>query len=298
MNTDVLVTIREIFPSMSVAERRVGSAILNNPALVVASTITELAALCGTSQATVARFCAAIGFSGYRELRVEVAAATSREQARLDHFHIDDGEIDREDTALGVAKKIAYQESQAIQQTASGLDFEVLDLVVATLHSATHIDIYGSASSALTGSDLQQKLHRIGLPAHCWSDPHLALPSAALLRPGAVAIGISHSGATRETFQALELAKGTGATTIAITNYPESPLAEQATFVLATRARESRYRSGAMSSRIAQLALVDILFVRVAQGRLDEVSESLRVTYEAVQSRRIGDERRSTSTSK
>jgi DNA-binding MurR/RpiR family transcriptional regulator len=292
MSTDVLVTIRESLPSLSVAEHRVGSAIIERPSIVVESTITELAAACMTSQATVARFCRTIGFSGYRELRVEVAAATSRERERLDRFEVNDGEIDPSDTAAEVAAKVAFQEAQAIEQTALGLNLDVLDSVVDTLRNAQRIDIYGVASSALTGQDLQLKLHRIGLNAHVWSDVHLALTSVALGARGSVTLGISHSGATVETYQVLELAKSTGATTIAITNYPDSPLTDVADFVLATRARESTYRSGAMSSRIAQLALVDILFVRTAQGMYEQMSESLRLTFDAVQSHRLPQERR------
>ena len=45
--------------------------------------------------------------------------------------------------------------------------------------------------------------------------------------------------------------------------------------------------SGAMSSRIAQLALVDLLFIRVAQRRYDAAAQSLRVTYESIQDHRI-----------
>jgi len=107
-----------------------------------------------------------------------------------------------------------------------------------------------------------------------------------------VAIGISHSGLTTETIHALTVAGEAGAMTVAITNSPESPIADAADSVLTTQARESTYRIGAMSSRIAQLALVDFLFVRVAQRRHAEVAAPLRRTYEVTASHRIPAKRR------
>ncbi len=286
MAPNVLLTLRQALPGLSAAGTRVAKAVIGNPALVIDLTITELAAICDTSPATVARFCQRLGLSGYREFRVAVAAATSREQAERDRFEVDDGEINPADRAEDVVAKIAYQEVLAIEQTAKSLDLVTLDRVVDAIAASGRIDIYGFGSSGLTAQDLQQKLYRIGLAATCFSDMHLALVSAALQKPGGVAIGVSHSGLTIETRNALAIARKAGATTVGITNFPESPLAEHCDFVLTTQARENRYRSGAMSSRIAQLALVDFLFVRVAQLMYDEMTESLRLTYEAVQARR------------
>ena len=286
MAHNVLLTLRQALPGLSAAETRVARAVIDNPALVIDLTITKLADVCDTSPATVARFCQRLGFSGYREFRIAVAGATSREQAQLDRFEVVDGEINRADRAEDVVAKIAYQEVLAIEQTAKSLDLVTLDRVVEAIVASGRIDIYGFGSSGLTGQDLQQKLYRIGLAATCFPDMHVALASAALQKPGGVAIGFSHSGLTIETGNALEIARKAGATTVGITNFPDSPLVENCDFVLTTQARENRYRSGAMSSRIAQLALVDILFVRVAQSMYDEMTESLRLTYEAVQGHR------------
>ena len=292
VNSDVLEVMRERLPSLSTAEQRVATAILQSPSLVLDNTITELAEVCETSPATVARLCQRLGFSGYRELRVKVAAATSREQAELDRFQLSDSEIDPAESLSEVAAKIAYQETRAINDTTQSLDFDTLEKVVAVMTQAPLIDIYGFSTSGLTGLDLQQKLRRIGLSVNCWTDVHLALPSAAVLHPGSVAIAISHSGVTLEAIQAIETAHAAGATTVVITNYPNSPLADRADFVLATRARENRFRSGAMSSRIAQLALVDVLFVRIAQDRYEQTAQSLRLTYESIQSHRVPYERK------
>jgi len=287
MTTDVLLALRQRIPTLSKAERRIAERILENPSIVIEGTIKELAVYCGSSQASVARLCQSVGFSGYRDFRMALASAVSREQADRDHFQVADADIDPVDSALDVVTKVAYQEARAIEETARALDLVALDRVVDAIRAAPRIDIFGVASSGLTGQDLHQKLHRIGFTSYCWTDTHLALTSVALSRPGCVAIGISHSGLSVETYHSLEVAKAAGATTVAITNFPESPLGTLADLVLATSARETRYRSGAMASRIAQMALVDFLVVRLLQGNYEAADESLRLTYDAVQAHRL-----------
>ena len=289
---DVLSTVRQSLPRLSSSEARVAQAIIADPSIVVDLTITDLARRCGTSLSTVARFCQTLGFTGYREFRMEVASAISREAAERGRFGLADSDISPDDSAAEVVAKIAFHEVLAIEQTAQELDVDVLDRVVDAIVAAGHVDLYGFGASGLTAQDLQQKLSRIGISASCSVDVHLALVSAALRKTGDVAIGVSHSGLTTETIQALTVAREAGATTVALTNSPDSPVTEVADAVLTTQARESTYRMGAMSSRIAQLALVDFLFVRVAQRRHEEVAAPLRRTFEVTATHKVDGRRR------
>ena len=286
--TDVFITLRQRLPTLSKAERRVAEAVIDHPALVIESTITQLAAACETSPASVARMCRAAGFAGYKEFRITVAAAHSREEAARELFKVADAEISPTDSIADLVAKVAYQEARAIEETAREIDVDALDAVVSAIRRAPRIDIFGAGSSGLTAQDLQLKLHRIGIPGFCWSDAHLALTSAAITTPGSVAIGISHTGTTLETNQLIGLAHERGAVTVAITNHPDSPLGLAADHVLTTSARESGFRTGAMSSRLAQMAIVDFLVVRLVQQDFAAASESLHSTYRAVQNHRIG----------
>ena len=148
--------------------------------------------------------------------------------------------------------------------------------------------MYGVGASGIVALDLQQKLHRIGRVAFAWPDPHMALTSAALLTQGDVAVAISHSGATQDTVDALALADRNGATTVAVTNFPRSPLAELGDHVLTTAARETTFRSGATASRLAQLTVVDCVFVGVAQRTYETSQRALELTHDAVLDRRVG----------
>lgn len=105
--------------------------------------------------------------------------------------------------------------------------------------------------------------------------------------PHDVALGISHTGVTRDTIDALAEALAHGATTIALTNFAQSPIARVANHMLTTAARETTFRYGAMASRLAQLTVVDCLFVGAAQRTYADTLAALEATREAVRARRV-----------
>jgi DNA-binding MurR/RpiR family transcriptional regulator len=284
---DALVRIRGIVPSLQPAAQRVASVVLSDPAAASQLSIGALAQSAQTSVATVMRFCRAAGFGNYPQLRLALAGAAARADALDEHRRPGGGDIDVDDTLRQLVDKIAYNEARALEDTAAHLDLDSLAEAVAALGRARRIDIFGVGASGFVALDLHQKLHRIGKLAFAWTDPHSALTAAALLRDTDAAVAISHSGTTTDTVEPLRLARERGARTIALTNFAGSALAGAAELVLTTSVREPPFRSGATSSRIAQLAVVDFLFVGVAQQSYDEASEALSNTYQAIHNRRV-----------
>lgn len=280
----LLTHILSLLPSLAPAEQRVAQAAAADPASVAAMTISELAALCRTSETTVVRFCRAIGLAGYPDLRIALAAAAGNAGNGQSWTGVG-SEIGEFDPLADVVRKIGYADASAVQETIRQLDLVVLEQVVTVLVSAPRVDLYGVGASGFVALDLQQKLLRIGRVVHAWPDPHSALTSAALLGPGDAAIGISHTGSTQDTIDCLAEAGSAGATTVAVTNFPRSKIARLAEHVLTTAARETTFRSGAMASRIAALTLVDCLFVAVAQRNYAQTVRALERTYDAVRSR-------------
>ncbi|WP_232664570.1 MurR/RpiR family transcriptional regulator [Pseudonocardia sp. TRM90224] len=280
-----LVRIRAALPSMRPAQRRVAEAVLSDPEGVAQLSISRLAEHCETSVATVMRFCRSAGFDGYPELRFALASETGRAAGAADGVPVSP-DIDRDASLADIVATIASNDAAAIKDTAATLDLVALAAAVDAVATARRIDVYGIGASGFVGQDLQQKLNRIGLLAFAWPDPHAAITSAALLEPDCVAIAISHTGTTTDTVDALRAAGRSGARTVAITNFEPSPLTRHADLVLTTAARETTFRSGAMASRIAQLAVIDCLFVGVAQRSYDRTMSALSRTYQAVQSRR------------
>jgi DNA-binding MurR/RpiR family transcriptional regulator len=281
----VLIRVRGALPSLRPAEQRVARAVLADPAAVSESSITRLARQCQTSETTVLRFCRAINLAGYPELRIALARAAQWEETDKRAGAPVNGTINQGDSLSDLVAKITHADCRAIDETGAAVDLRTLAAAVDSVATARRIDIYGVGASALVAHDLHQKLHRIGLTSFSWADPHLALASAALLTEKDVAIGISHTGSTVDVIDALRVARENGATTVAVTNFIKAPIAAQAELVLTTAARETTFRSGAMSSRIAQLALVDCLFAAVAQRSYADAITDLETTYAAIQSR-------------
>lgn len=274
----VLATLRGLLPNLSPSEARVAQEAIENPAATAAATIGELARRCETSETTVIRLCRSIGFSGYPEFRLSLAGAAA---ASADEEYLS-GDILPDDSTQQVVRKVTGADSQAITETAKHVSLDALEQVVLAIGSASRIDLFGAGASAFVAADFQYKLHRIGLISHCFADPHSAISSAALLGSGDVAIGLSHTGSTKDTLRYLDQARDSGATTVAITNHPRAPIARRADITVTTAARETTFRSGAMASRIAQLTLVDVLFVLVAQQRVESAKDALQRTFEAV----------------
>jgi DNA-binding MurR/RpiR family transcriptional regulator len=281
----ILIRVRGAMPSLRPAEQRVAEAVLSDPGGISESSITTVARRCQTSETTVLRFCRAIGLAGYPELRIALARAAQWEETDQSSGAPSTGQISPTDSLNDVVAKITHADARSIEDTGAAIDLEVLQSAVTAVATAGRVDIYGVGASGMVCADLHQKLHRLGLVSFYWPDAHLSLSSAAMLTPSDVAIAVSHTGSTIETIEPLRIARMHGATTIAITNFGSAPIAAEADLVLVTAARETTFRSGAMSSRIAQLALVDCLFAGVAQRSYDQAIQSLDSSYAVLQPR-------------
>ena len=281
----VLVRIRATLPTLRPSERRIGEALLLDPGAIAEESIADLAKRCGTSTTTVIRFYKRIGYERFRDLRLDLAREVTRE--RLAHPDLPDAsaDIDRDDSLKDIIHKVTASETLSIADTANILNVDELARAVTAVLNARRIDIYGVGAGSFVGLDLQQKLNRIGRTALNWPDTHAAWTAAATLDADCVAIAVSHSGRTHETTEFLSLAQAVGATTVAITNFPGSPIAEIADISLFTAARETTFRSGALGSRIAQLMVVDCLFIAVAQHSYEASMTALRKTYTAIHGR-------------
>ncbi|MBN6057330.1 MurR/RpiR family transcriptional regulator [Nonomuraea sp. RK-328] len=276
--------VRAVLPSLTPAARAIARIILDDPELVVRSTITEFSAVSGTSEATIVRTARVLGYSGYSQLRFALAAAVAvaKEPERLVP-----GDLGPEDPLTDVIAKVARAESEALADTAAQLDPGQLGEVVTAIAAARRVDVYGVGASGLVAADMSQKLLRIGLSSHPFADAHLALTSAALLREGDVAVAISCSGETPDVLVPARTAAEAGALVVGITNNPRSTLAGLAHHTMVSAGRETAFRPGALASRISQLLIVDCVFVGLAQRTYDTADAAIRATREATERYRL-----------
>ncbi|WP_203662368.1 MurR/RpiR family transcriptional regulator [Actinocatenispora rupis] len=276
---DVLVALRRIAPDLPGALRRVADEVLADPPGVVRGTIVELADRSGTSASTVTRLAQYLGFAGYPALRVAVAASASVGGAW-------DERIRREftaDTELAeVARGLAAAQARAVRETLAALDLSALDAAAAAVAGARRVDVFGVSGSAIMAAELRMRLHGIGVPAWVSADVHEGLTAAALQTTGDVTVGISHRGGTRETLDVLRRAHERGATTVAVTGFPDAPIGRLADHVLTTVSQQTTFRDGPLAARHSELTVVEMLYVAVAQRTYDRTVRTMRATADAV----------------
>ena len=258
---------------------------LADPAGVSERSITALARLCRTSETTVLRFCRALGLAGYPELRIALARAAQGEETDRASRVTPDSPISATDSMAEMVAKIAYADQRSVADTGAAVDVAALQAAVDALVGARRVDVYGVGASALVSQELSSRLHRLGLASSAWADPYAALASAAGLAGGDVVIGISHTGTTIDVLDALRVARARGATTIGITNFDRAPIVGHSDVVLTTAARETTFRTGAMSSRVSQLVLVDCLFTGVAMRSYDRSLSALESAHAVLRTR-------------
>jgi RpiR family transcriptional regulator, repressor of rpiB and als operon len=272
--------IRMRLPSLTPLEGKVAADIMARKDITDAMPLRAIAEGSGVSDAMVVKVAKKLGFAGFREFR----------QGLVDYYGSDTAalysEISADDTAGEIVQKVFRTAMQALEETFAILDLQAFERAADYLHRAKQRDFYGLGGSAQIARDVSHKFLRIGLRSSVFDDAHMMMMSAALLGPDDVAIAFSHSGSTTAVLDAVELARKNGARTIAVTNYPDSPVARMVDVVLCSTAQNSPLLGENATARIAQLNLLDALFVATAQHDRKAADLNLSRTMRAVQSKR------------
>lgn len=262
------------------SERKVARYVLESPDQVIYHSISELAENAGTSEPTVLRFCRALGFKGYQDLKIQLAQDIVPE---VKNIHED---VELEDDAATLIRKVFTANINAVNNSLDFLRPEMVDRAIQALAKAKQIEFFGLGGSAAVAMDAYHKFFKLGIPCAWYSDTHMQAMSASLMTPYSVLIAISHSGSTKDVVEGLKIAKESGATTIAIVGHRKSPVANIADIPLCVHARETSYKPEPMSSRIAHLCVVDVLAVGVELKRTQDFVASLQKTRKALVNKR------------
>lgn len=287
--SNILKAIAEQMGRMNRKEQEIARFISEHPHRVVGMGITELAALANASTATISRFCKTFHFTGYTDLKMKLAAELAQLPAADSYQDIVAG-----NPLESIVSAIEANHLRSISDTTRLLDLKQLEAALKGLQAAKRIDLYGVATSGIVAQDFYQKLVRIGKNAQAFSDPHLQITSASSLSPGDVAFAISYSGETPETIDALSCAKENGALAVSLTKYGSNTLAGLADIPLFASSLEEGMRRGDMASRIAQLHVIDILFMGLVSGQFEEFVPRLEQSYQMVSKYRKGKGRSAT----
>ncbi len=275
-----LLRIKSASESFKPAEKAVADFVLANPEHVMQMSVSEAARDIGVGESTVIRFCRSLGYKGYQEFKLRLA------QDLVEPVEFIHENITFDDTTADLSQKVFQTNIQAVANTMKALDPHMVEVAAKNLADAGRVDIYGVGYSSFTALDAKLKLVRLGVVADAYGDAHLQAMAAASLRQGDVAIGISHSGSTKDVVDALTAARKSGASTISITNFSPSPITRASDVVLLTASPESPLGGEVLTSRIAQLCVLDVLSVALAVTLGDGCLDLIRKTSEAVKKKR------------
>jgi DNA-binding MurR/RpiR family transcriptional regulator len=253
-NMGILLAIKQMLPSLPVQERKVADYVLSHPYEAVGRSITGLACVSGVGNTTVSRLCRRLGMDGYRQFKIELAKETGSPE-NLIYTGIKPGE-----TLTNVAQRIFATNIQALRDTRKVLDMGALEQVVAAILHARRVDIYSTGGAGIAARELHFKCMQLGINANAFLDSQMQVMSAASLTREDVGFGISHSGMQRHVAEALRLAGSAGATTVALTSFSATPVAEAADIVLYTASLAADVAYDSPSVRNAQLAVVDVVY--------------------------------------
>ena len=190
--------------------------------------------------------------------------------------------IDSDDDAGAILDKVFSANVKTLHDTAEKIDRHVLRTAVDLLDKAHVIYIYAIGTSAGIAQEFQYRLMQIGKTALCINDVPTMKVSSLNIKEGDVAVGISHSGRTIATIEALQLAKERGADTLCITSYPGSKITENSDYSIEIYSDEIDYPVEAISSRIAHLSVIDALTIAVSAKSYETAQERAKITHSLV----------------
>lgn len=272
--------IRMMMPLLTPLEAKVVDTVFGLRDFNDETSLKKIAVEAGVSEAMVVKITKKLGFAGYRDFRAAVSQYNSQPTAEMHR------ELSVDDTSQEIVQKVFRTSIHALEETLAILDMAAFDRAADLIHAGSQRDLYGVGGSAQIARDVSHKFLRIGVRANVFDDSHMMLMSASLLKEGDIAVGFSHSGNTTAVIEAIQLARRNGASTIAITNYGGSALAQAADIVLCSTAQGSPLMGENAAARIAQLNILDAIFVAVAQRDYRAAERNLKQTMSAVSSKR------------
>ena len=265
--------IRECYASLSPKEQQIADFLLENPREAADMSLGQLAAASGSSVSSVMRLCKTLKLSGYKELCKSLCS----ELPMLEESH-EFEDIHPGDSNSAVINHLFSSDVNALRTTVEMNDEAEIERAVELLCAAQRVDFYGVGSSGLVAQDASNKFGRIGKTAFASTDPHSQYIMALSLRKGDVAVIVSYSGETTDTVNLAREIHAAGVKIISLTKFGPSAIADLADIRLYTGSTETFMRSGAMSSRLCQMFMIDILYTCVCSRTYSEVKPHLEKT--------------------
>ncbi|MGL5174929.1 MAG: MurR/RpiR family transcriptional regulator [Cetobacterium sp.] len=275
---NILEYLKQNYNSFTDREKLISKYFLENEESIIKLSAKEIGDLTNTSAPTVVRFSKKLGFSSLNELKLNLKLSSNVAE-KSSRFEYLDKDLKTKDIIYGVKESI----DSVMEKTVKLINESDLDKAINLLIAAKNIYIYSVGVSGLVGLDFYYKLNRINKRCTLHTDTHLQITSSVLMEEGDVAVAISYSGETAEVLTCVENARKNKIPIISITKASvNNELEKLSDITLKIPFVEKSLREGAMSSRISQLAIIDMLFIGIARDNFEEIEKKLIATREAV----------------
>lgn len=258
----VIIKINTMKSQLTSIEKRIAEYILKDPESIKNLNTYQVAKNCKASQASIVRFAKKLGFKGYPDFKLSLSQDIGNRKAES-HINIIHEEIKSEDTFEVVGKKIAHENILAINNTCEITDFKELENAVKAIANADKIMIAGVGFSGIVAKDLYYKLLELGKHAIMETDTHMQLSCLSSMGKKDVLFVISHSGKTVEMYDITKVAKDKGVKIISMTSIVPNSISDLANIKLGTVEMKSNFRSTALSPRISQLTVIDMIYIKL-----------------------------------
>ncbi|GEK91073.1 MurR/RpiR family transcriptional regulator [Alkalibacterium kapii] len=280
-NKSTQMRIRSIYTTLSDKERVMAEFILDNPEKIIHGTISGIAEELSLADSTVFRFCKKLGYKGFQDLKISLATETANEMKDVHE------KVSKSDDEKTILEKIFHSNIKTLEDTLEVIDDKDFARAVDVIIHANKVELFGFGGSNVIAMDGYHKFIRTGLPVSAQTDSHMQLMSASQLKKGDVAILISHTGHSKDILDILETVKAQNVVTICITGFTLSPLSQGSDLSLFTLSEETDFRSEALASRIAQLSILDALYVNVMASLENKGQSALKHVRKAIQKKRL-----------
>lgn len=248
---------------LSNTEKIIGEYIKKNKNKIGEMNSTELGETVGVSQSTIVKFVKKLEFTGFSQFKIFlIKNAENKKQENQEKIH---GEINLEDKLEVVTLKALNENIDALKDTVNNLDFKEFDRIIEKIRRSNKILIVGSGMSSIVARDLELKLMKIKIDAVHYESEQMQLMKLSTMGENDLVIAISHRGETKEVIDVLKESKKIGVKILAITSKGINKVSELCDYKIGTISGEGLSRSTAISSRMAQLIILDSIFLRLVQ---------------------------------
>jgi RpiR family carbohydrate utilization transcriptional regulator len=279
----ILKEIGDQLDQLRRSERKVAELVLAKPTQVIHMRIIDLAAAADVSEPTVVRFCRAIGCEGFQNFKLALAQSTAQNPSQIPFS------LSELDTARDYTYKVFEATMETLGRVRNTLDLDAIEVAVDALCNANRVEFYGFGASSPVAIDAQHKFFRLQIASAAHSDPHIQAMSAMSLTPGDVVVAISQSGRTTALLEAMEHVREAGAIVIGLAP-DKTPIIENCNIPIPIDVEQAKADSySPLPSRIAHLAVIDVLAVGVSKMKGEEVDRHLIKLRRGLQSLRTSD---------